>query len=154
MNALLRRLDPCAAWFRTLRVSKERVLWAFPAGLLGAYLVTVAFDRPVASFFALRDRRAAAAPLLGEARRLGLDHARVVADPAAAVGKPVAWCVDSPDGEFGFTEGRQTAPVRWTAKSDALRSFQGIHGYCLKVLAVVEGVDAGDVVRLRLVQKL
>lgn len=154
MTALARRLDPCVNWFKLLARTQGRILWLFPALLLTAYLATLDWGGVGMN---LRDRLGTVSvnsSLRAEARRLDLDFDRVVADPAAAVGKPVVWCVDSFDGRTGFVNGRQSELVVWTVPSpDELKSSPGVKGYCLKTLAVVTGVERG-VPQLRLVEKL
>lgn len=153
---LARRLDPCVAWFRVHARTRGAIMWAFPGLLLGGWLGAVFGPEgmPLHGPFELRASRLANAPLLSEARRLGLTHDTVTADPAAALGKPVAWCVGSVDGERGRVGNRAIWPVLWSARSPELRTnIGGSAGYCFETLAIVEAVQSG-VVRLRLVQKL
>lgn len=153
MTAIARRLDPCVNWFRLLARTNGRVLWAFPAALLVLYLLSTNWGTAGLGFQEVFAGRHMNAAMLSEARRLDLSYDRVVADPAAAAGKPVAWCVDSFDGKAGFVEGRQTEPVVWAYPSQDLKSSPGAYGYCLKTLSVVVGVERG-VPQLRLVEKL
>jgi hypothetical protein len=153
MTALAARLDPCVNWFKLVARTRGRILWAFPAALFVGYLVSVNWPGAFAALASSRDDRSANVSDLTEARRLDLGYGAVLANPAAAVGKPVTWCVDSFDGAHGFVQSRQTDLVLWTNPSPELKSDPGAYGYCVKTLAVVEGVEAG-VVRLRLLEKL
>lgn len=153
MTAIARRLDPCVNWFKLLARTQGRVLWLFPALLAFGWLASVYWaDALDGLSWRLSDRSANAA-LRAEARRLGLDFDRVVADPAAATGKPVAWCVSSNDGEHGSVDEKAAMPVVWSQPSELLKTNNGSHGYCWKELAVVVGVDRGAVV-LRPVERL
>ncbi len=150
MIRIFRRLDPCANWFKLLAKTRGRILWLFPAGLLALYLISMIPYLDVLSSFRLRSPNAS---MLAQARRLGLDFDRVVSEPAAAVGKPVVWCVSSNNGEHGFVNGNPSLPVVWAHPSAQLQTNDGSHGHCLKELAVVEGFDRGAVL-LRPVERL
>ncbi|MBI3563818.1 MAG: hypothetical protein HY079_01320 [Elusimicrobia bacterium] len=153
MTAIARRLDPCVNWFKLLARTNGRILWLFPALLLAGYVASVRWPEALGGLGWSLSARSSNAPLLSEARRLGLGYGAVLDAPAAAIGKPVAWCVDSFDGRMGFVDGRQTAPVEWTVPSADLKSSPGAYGYCLKTLSVVTGVERG-VPQLRFVEKL
>lgn len=153
MTALARRLDPCVNWFKLLARTQGRVLWLFPALLLAGYVASVRWPEALGGLGWRLSSRVANGPLLDEARRLGLDYDHVAADPAAAVGKPVVWCVSSNDGEHGAVDGKPAMSVVWTYPSELLKTNGGSHGYCWKELAVVTGVDRGAVL-LRPVERL
>ena len=153
MTAIVRRLDPCVNWFRLLARTNGRILWLFPALLLAGYLVSVRWPEAFGGLAWRLSDRSMNSALLSEARRLGLDYDRVAADPAAAAGKPVAWCVSSNDGEHGMVDEKAVMPVVWTRPSELLKTNNGSHGYCWKELAVVVGVDRGAVL-LRPVERL
>jgi hypothetical protein len=154
MTAIARRLDPCLNWFRVLSKTQGRILWIFPAALLAGYLLAVTREGNPADGFLYRfSQNRVNAPLLREARGLNLSYARAAADPAAAAGKPVVWCVNGETADAGFVDSRQTQLASWTPPSDELKMGRGSNGYCWNVLAVVQGVERG-VVKLRIVERL
>ena len=154
MNDLARRLDPCIAGLKLTARTRGRLLWLFAGILPAGYMLALWHDSPDIGFALRRAKAHPHAELIAQARELGLDYKKVVADPTAAKGKPVAWCVDSSDGLAGYVGSRQTSQVRWVNGSAELKSSVGVHGWCLKALAVIEGVEPSGVVRLRFVDKL
>lgn len=153
MNDLARRLDPCANWFRLLARTKGRILWVFPVGLLAAYLGVLSRGRLLSDLMDRFHQRGANAPLLAEARSLDLDYEAVAARPAAFVGKPVVWCVDTPSAGRSYVSGRPSWPVALNAPFEDYRTNPTTGGYCYKVLAVVTGFQDG-LIQLRAVEKL
>jgi len=152
MKNLAQRLDPCVNWFRLLARTKGRILWVFPAVLFVGFVIAVRGNHPLLSFLERRDIRKANSPLWAEAKRLDLGYEQVRADPAAMVGKPVVWCINTP-AEVSYVAFRPEWSVVWTNRTQGERTNSGTASYCLKTLAVVEGVDRGAV-RLRFVERL
>lgn len=71
-------------------------LYLAGAGLLAFMLLALfgALARQLTPAFRARlEKKAASAPLRREARKLGLTYEAVLAAPAAALGKPVLWCM-------------------------------------------------------------
>ena len=136
MTALVARLDPCVNWMKLVSSTHGRILWIFPAVLVGGYLWSVNWGDALSGLSEQRFHRAANSSLLGEARRLGLGFEAVISNPAQAIGKPVMWCVSSKDGEHGFVDEKATMPVVWMLPSENLRTSLGSYGYCWKELAI------------------
>jgi len=99
-----------------------------------------------------RSERRANASLLAEARRLNLDYEKVLADPKAYVGKPVAWCISTTAANSSFVAGRPAWPVALNGSFDDYRTNTGSASYCLDVLAVITGFEHG-LIQLRPVEK-
>ena len=154
MTTLIQRLDPCAAWFRALARTRGAILWIFPVLLLGAYLGSLQPGSVLLGFKSRLSQRWENRPLLAEARRLNLDYEQVLAKPVAYVGKPVVWCVDTPAKDHSFVAGRPGWVVALTGRSEDYTTMAAASGgYCLNLLAVIDGFERG-VVRLRPVERL
>lgn len=84
------------------RASVKNIAFLLCGILLGAAIVLGAVIRTqtlLPGYKATRARKARSAPLVGEARKLGLTYESVLSDPSKAVGKPAVWCLRriSPD---------------------------------------------------------
>jgi hypothetical protein len=153
MIALAARLDPCVNWFRLLARTKGRILWIFPAALMVGYLLALSTSAPLNHFLDRLGARRINAPLLAQARSLRLDYEKAAADPKAAVGKPVVWCVDMPASDTAYVSGRPSWPVAFNASFDDYRTNSSSGGYCRTVLAVITGFEKG-LLQLRPVEQL
>lgn len=146
------RFDPCVNWFRVVARTKGRILWIFPTVLLAAYIGALWRGTPLRDLQAYFHQRRANAPLLTEARALKIDYEQVLAKPAAYVGKPVVWCIDTPVTGNSYVSGRASWAVALNGASGDYLTNSGSAGYCWNVLAVVTGFENGRV-QLRPVEK-
>jgi len=82
---------------------------------------------------------------LAEAKRLGLSYEAALADPSAAIGKPVVWCVDHPARGYAYAGGKPSQPLILQDPSAFPTNSPTTGGRCDRVLAVVTAVEKGGV---------
>ncbi|MFI5346248.1 MAG: hypothetical protein ACHQ51_07730 [Elusimicrobiota bacterium] len=150
MNAIARRLDPCANWFRLVSRTHGRILWLFPALLFVGWLAAVRENLLTPDWMKEHYIYDVNAPLSRQARELNLDYEAVLVKPGDFIGKPVVWCVDTPAAKSSYVSGRPSWPVALNGEYDVYRTNPG---HCLNVLAVITGFENG-LIQLRPVERL
>ncbi|MCX5796465.1 MAG: hypothetical protein NTY77_13310 [Elusimicrobia bacterium] len=129
---------------------------SFVLGVLVGILIALLPWEPVFVWLAGRfdlararhEEQKSLSPQAALAYRLDLTYEQVAAKPQDFVGKPVVWCVDHPDPNVSFLEGRPSQPLVWSNDEAVLRT--GPKGHCTRMLAVVEGAGLQGV-RLRFI---
>lgn len=91
-------------------------------------------------------------PELALAGRLGLTYEAALADPKAAIGKPVIWCVDHPAHGFAYEGGKPSHPLLLDNDYAFPINSPTTGGRCDDVLAAVTAVGP-DAVSLRFIER-
>ena len=128
------------AWLRARRRARR---WApgAAAAALAVYVLTVLWTGGETGLFEHLEKREQIARTVAEARRLGLTWEKAIADPAAAIGKPVLWCVDHPtSGPDGYVAS-PSQPITLENSSAFPVAGGQSGGRCADVLAVIVKAD-------------
>lgn len=98
------------------------------------------------SFMARMQKKASSAPLLRTARKLGLTYEAALAEPMAALGKPVLWCVHISSAQAYCGPGRDR-PVDISNLEEMPAELYGRHSgdfECRNALLEITGVKTFD----------
>ena len=126
------------------KTSVKRMLLLVPVVMAGAYLLLGVGLWAAGAFKGYkkaRAERAGTAPLLAQARKLGLTYEYAKAYPDKAPGKPALWCLRKIRGEAeAWYDGEAKKPLYLT-NPEAMYDYAGSsHQDCVKTLIKIRSV--------------
>ena len=127
----------------------RKIYYAAGAALLAALLFALfagLASTLTPSFMARMQKKASSAPLIREARKLGLTYEAALGEPMAALGKPVLWCVHISSGQAYCGQGRER-PVDISNLEEMPWELYGRHSgdyECRTALLELTGIKTFD----------